>query len=291
MRILILGGNGMLGHQLFEDFDERHDVRVTLRQPLEAYKDVDLFTAENAYPGVDAGTGDQLREVIRDFRPEAVINCVGIVKQRKEAKEYIPSLEINALLPHRLAILVKDIGARLVHISTDCVFSGRKGNYAEDDASDAEDLYGRSKFLGEVHERHAITLRTSIIGLESDHKRSLIEWFLAQRGKIKGYRRAVYSGLTTEEMARVVERVLVDHPELYGLWHVASAPIRKYELLRTLADKLGRTDLEIEPDDSVVCDRSLNATRFSETTEYTAPSWDAMLNELTQQIRSREGTR
>lgn len=174
MRILILGGDGMLGHQLLQHFQTDHVVRVTLRRDLAVYRDAGLFDSDNAYAGVDVRSTDRLIEVVADFQPEAVINAVGIVKQRKLVNESIPSLEINALFPHRLAMICKRNGARLVHVSTDCVFSGRKGGYTEQDESDAVDLYGRSKFLGEVHDSDCITFRTSIIGLELSRRTGLM---------------------------------------------------------------------------------------------------------------------
>jgi dTDP-4-dehydrorhamnose reductase len=291
VRILILGGDGMLGHQLFKHLGANHDVRVTLRRDLDAYRELDLFKPDNAYAGIEAGDTEALLEATGDFRPEAVINGIGIVKQRDQAKASMPSLEINALLPHRLALLCKAIGARLIHMSTDCVFSGRTGNYREQDPSDADDLYGKAKFLGELHDAHCVTLRTSIIGLELNRKTGLVEWFLAQKGSIKGYRRAIYTGFTTVEMARVIERVLLEHKELHGVWHVASVPINKYDLLSLLSDKLKRADIEIDPDDNFVCNLSLDGTRFTQATGYAAPSWDAMLVELAQQIRQRGKTR
>lgn len=286
MRILILGGDGMLGHRLFVHLKDRHQVKVTLRRELDAYAAYGLFNPEDAYTGVEAGNRDRLLEVVADFHPEAVVNAVGIVKQRNEAKEVIPSLEINSLLPHRLAGLCKAAGARLVHMSTDCVFSGRKGDYTESDTSDAMDLYGRTKFLGEVAEPHCVTLRTSIIGLELGRKGSLIEWFLAQEGEIRGFTRAIYSGLTTAEMSRVIERVLVEHPSISGVWQVASEPISKYDLLQRLAGILEK-DIRIVPDDSVAIDRSLSAVAFQEATGYYAPGWDEMLKELAAEINRR----
>lgn len=178
MRILVLGGDGMLGHQLLKYLGPRHDVRVTLRQDIEAYASYKLFDNTNAYAGIDVRSLERITEVLADFQPQALINAVGIVKQRTSAKESIPSLEINALLPHRLSILCRVVGARLIHLSTDCIFSGKKGNYLETDASDAEDLYGKTKFLGEVHDDHCLTLRTSIIGRELARHKSLLEWFL-----------------------------------------------------------------------------------------------------------------
>ena len=288
MRVLILGGDGMLGHRLLLHLRDRHEVKVTLRRDLEAYAGFGLFDKENSYPNVDVRSEDRLLETVADFRPEAVVNAAGIVKQRDAAKEYLPSLEINALLPHRLAVICQAAGARLVHVSTDCVFSGRRGNYTEKDVPDAEDLYGRTKLLGEVGDPPCITLRTSIIGLELSRKGSLIEWFLDQEGDIKGFTRAIYTGLTTAEMSRVIERVLVEHPELSGVWQVASEPISKYDLLSRFAGILGREDVRIVPDDAVEIDRSLSALEFQGATGYHPPGWEQMLAELGSEVHDRE---
>lgn len=288
MRILILGGDGMLGHRLLLHLRDRHETKVTLRRGLPEYKQYGLFTPENSYAGVEARDVERLLEVFGDFRPEAVVNCVGIIKQRGQAKEAIPSIEINALLPHRLAVACKAIGARLVHLSTDCVFSGRKGDYTEQDTPDAEDLYGRTKLLGEVGEEPAVTLRTSIIGLELARKGSLIEWFLSQKGEIKGFTEAIYTGLTTAEMSRVIEKVLVDHPDLSGVWQVSSEKIDKYDLLSRFSEKLGRDDVSIVPDASVKIDRSLSGLEFTKATGYDPPGWDAMLAELALEVQARK---
>lgn len=279
MRILILGGDGMLGHQLFTHLQPRHDVRCTLRQDLSAYDGLGLFDTQNSYAGVDVRSLERLVEVLADFRPEAVVNCVGIVKQRPTSKESLPSLEINSLLPHRLAVLCKGIGARLIHLSTDCVFSGTKGNYQESDPSDAEDIYGKSKFLGEVHDGHCLTLRTSIIGRELTRKKSLLEWFLAQSGTVKGFKNAIYTGFTTLEMSRIIETMLLDYPTASGVYQVSSDPINKYELLLLFRDKLGHS-VEILPDESFHCERSLDSTRFRQEFNYSPPSWGSMIGEL-----------
>lgn len=288
MRILILGGDGMLGHRLLLHLQERHETKVTLRRGLPEYGQYGLFTPENSYTGVEARDVERLLEVFGDFRPEALVNCVGIIKQRGEAKEAIPSIEINALLPHRLAVACKAIGARLVHLSTDCVFSGRKGDYTLEDVPDAEDLYGRTKLLGEVGEEPAVTLRTSIIGLELARKGSLIEWFLAQRGEIRGFTEAIYTGLTTAEMSRVIEKVLVEHPDLSGVWQVASEKIDKYDLLSRFSRELGRDDVSVTPDASVKIDRSLSGLEFAKATGYDPPGWDAMLAELALEVQARK---
>jgi dTDP-4-dehydrorhamnose reductase len=173
----------------------------------------------------------------------------------------------------------------MVHISTDCVFNGRRGNYTEQDPADAEDLYGLSKYLGEVSEEPCLTLRTSIIGLELSRKQSLIEWFLSRTGTIKGFTNALFTGLTTIETARVIEMVITQYPDLHGLWQIASEPISKYELLCKLSAVLGRSNLSIEPDDSLRCDRTLSGKAFTQQTGYLAPSWDEMLLELAERIK------
>ncbi|MGC3996942.1 MAG: SDR family oxidoreductase [Anaeromyxobacter sp.] len=288
MRALILGGDGMLGHALADAWRERHELWTTLRQPAAAYAGVaGLRLDERTLCGLDVRHPDDLAEAFARARPEVVVNAVGIVKQRPTAGEAIPSLEVNALLPHRLARLCAAAGARLVHLSTDCVFSGARGGYTEQDAPDPKDLYGRSKLLGEVAEPHCLTLRTSIIGLELSRRTGLVEWFLAQRGPVKGYRRAIYSGLTTLEMARAIEALLATAPALSGLWHLASAPIDKHDLLTRLARRLGRTDVELAPDDAFVCDRSLDGSALLQRTPYRVPTWDAMLDELAQAIQRR----
>ena len=280
MKILILGGDGMLGHRLLLSWRRRHEVRVTLRQDLDAYRRLGLFSPEIAYAGVDVRATDRLAQVLSEFRPEAVVNAVGIVKQRSDANAAIPSLEINSLLPHRLALLCKAVGARLVHLSTDCVFSGHKGAYTESDPSDADDLYGRSKYLGEVVEPGCLTLRTSIIGRELSRKTGLIEWFLSQRGgTVKGFRHAIFSGFTTHEMARIVERLLTSFEDAHGLYHVSSSPISKHDLLHKINQTL-RLGIIILPEDEFHCDRSLDSTRFRREFGYIPPAWDDMVAEL-----------
>ena len=287
MRILILGGDGMLGDELFRQLGEHHDVRVTLRQALDDYRGVGLFSAQNAIDRVDVRDEARLAGALSDFAPDVAINCVGIVKQRPDAKSPVPSIEINSLYPHKLLALCSARGTRLVHFSTDCVFSGKTGGYRESDTPDPVDLYGHTKLLGELQDPPGLTLRTSIIGLELSRRAGLIEWFLAQRGKIRGFRRAVYTGFTTREMGRIVRRLLEQHDDLHGVWHVASAPINKYTLLVELAKKLRRSDIEIMADDTFACDRSLRADRFQAATEYAPPSWDKMLTELPDDVRRR----
>jgi dTDP-4-dehydrorhamnose reductase len=286
MRILILGGDGMLGHQLARSWTA-HSIFGTFRSGAEHYPRELRDRFSSAAFGIEATDTAALTRVMGNWRPDVVVNAIGVVKQRAEAKDAIASIEVNALFPHRLAGVCAELKARLIQISTDCVFSGEKGMYGEDDIADARDLYGLSKFLGEVVAPGAITLRTSIIGLELSRKKSLVEWFLAQTGTIKGYTGAIYTGFTTMEMARIIEHVIVNHPGKSGVYNVSSDPIDKYTLLMKLRDRLGR-DIRIERDEDFRCDRSLDSTRFRAEFGYQPPSWDEMLDELAEQILRRE---
>ena len=205
-----------------------------------------------------------------------MINCVGLVKQLAEANDPLSALPINALFPHRLARLCGLVNARLVHISTDCVFSGRQGGYTEADEPDALDLYGRSKLLGEVDYPHAVTLRTSIIGEELESTHGLVGWFLAQQAGVRGFTRAIFSGLPTCELAGVIRDYVLSRVELRGLYHVASDPISKYDLLRMVNEEYGK-GLRIEPDDTLKIDRSLDAACFREATGYSVPAWPELV--------------
>ena len=269
----------MLGHQLLKYLSREHEVRVTLHRPISAYASCGLFNESNAYGEIGVRDFERVARVHQAFAPNAVVNAVGIVKQRADAKNSVISIEVNSLLPHRLGDLCAKTDTRLVHMSTDCVFSGKKGGYREEDPPDAEDLYGRSKLLGEVSGRRCLTIRTSIIGRELDRKTGLLEWFLAQRGTVKGYRNAIFSGFTTIEMARIIESVLVRQEAASGLYHVSSEPISKRDLLVLIRDRVG-LETNIVPDDGFRCDRSLDSSRFRSAFGYRPPSWVEMIDEL-----------
>lgn len=270
----------MLGHKLWQTFNGRFDTYLTLHGDFNSYKQYRLFDKPRSRDRVSAEDFDSVAEAIADFRPDVIVNCIGIVKQAEEAKDPLTSIEINALFPHRLAKSCQRGGMRLIHISTDCVFSGRQGNYKESDLSDAEDLYGRTKFLGEVSDDGCLTLRTSMIGRELENSYGLIEWFLGQQGKIvSGYNRAIFSGFTTNALAEIIARVITRNPELHGVWHVASEPISKFELL-SLVNHVYGLSIRIEPDETVVCDRSLNGARFRQATGLTPPSWQQMIEQM-----------
>lgn len=283
MTILVLGAEGMLGHKMLQTLRREHsDVSATIhgRRTDGFYARIPLFQHDDIIEAVDVMNLDALDRLLEVRRPTTVVNCVGIIKQREAASMAIPSITINSLLPHRVARTIATWGGRLIHFSTDCVFSGRTGAYLETSPSDAEDLYGKSKFLGEVSESKALTLRTSIIGRELKHFRSLLEWFLAQGGRaVRGYTRTLYSGVTTNYLATLVSHLVSTHPELTGLFQVTSEPISKHDLLCQLRDAYGLT-VPIVPDDTEASDRTMNGARFRATTGYATPAWPELVREL-----------
>ncbi len=275
MRVLVLGGSGMLGHKLVQVLGEAAEVVATVR----ASRAPAPLDAERTLTGVSAEDFDTVVRAVAASRPDVVVNAIGIVKQAAAAKDPLPSLTVNALFPHRLAALCAASGSRLVHVSTDCVFSGTTGGYTEADPPDPPDLYGRSKLLGEVAGPGALTLRTSIVGRELAGASGLVEWFLAQRDRARGFTRAVFSGLTTLALSEVVAAIVTDHPDLDGLWHVAAAPIDKHTLLTLVRDAYG-LPIELEPVAEPAIDRSLDATRFRTATGLEAPSWPDMIERM-----------
>ena len=284
MRVLVLGGSGMLGHQLCRVLSDRVETWATFRETPARFAQYHFIAQERALGQVHAEDVASVQEALEKVEPDVVVNCIGIVKQRDEAKQAIPSIQVNALFPHQLADLCHTRDARLVEISTDCVFSGLRGKYTEADVPDPVDLYGRTKLLGELNRPNCLTLRTSIIGWQLNTFSSLLSWFALQRGqRIKGYQQAIYSGFSTRVLAGLISDLIETRPDLTGLYQVASEPISKYDLLVSLRDKLGWDDIEIEPDDNFYCDRSLIGTRFSIATGWKAPDWDEMLSGLAEE--------
>ena len=281
--ILILGGTGMLGHKLFQQLRPQFPETICTMQQRACdppYNRIPLFQSSEVIEGIDAFDFDGLSRLLLRLRPRFLINCIGVIKQRHAASSYIPTITLNSLLPHRLAELSAEWGGRLIHFSTDCVFSGRQGMYKEDDLSDAEDLYGKTKFLGEPTEANPLTLRTSIIGRELANHRSLLDWFLSSKGgKVKGYRKSIYSGVTTNHLAEVVSDIILRHPQLQGVYQVASVPIGKYDLLCLLREAYA-LDVAIDPVDGEDVNRSMDGSRFCGATGYVCPSWPTLVQQL-----------
>lgn len=271
----------MLGHALFRAFFARPelDAHATARtlDGVERHFSPDL--SRKVRVGVDADDLDSLASAFASVRPDVVVNCIGLIKQSPEAAAPLKAITLNALLPHRVAALCRDSNARLIHISTDCVFDGKKGMYTEDDVPNADDLYGQTKMLGEVREPHCVTLRTSIIGHELRSRLGLVEWFLSQTAPVRGFTKAIYSGFPTVEMARIIVDFVLPNRDLSGVYNVSSAPISKYDLLGLVARRYGK-EIRIDAHDGFVLDRSLDSTRFQAKTGYRPPAWPELVDAM-----------
>jgi dTDP-4-dehydrorhamnose reductase len=276
VKILVLGVSGLIGSTIYRVLSAVYSGRVYGASRSE--RAVEMFSpkiAKNLVFGHNLGNADELAELIGSINAEVLINCVGLTKHIPAGNDPIKALTINALLPHRLENLARMMGARLIHVSTDCVFSGQKGNYSETDQPDATDIYGKTKHLGEVTGKGVVTIRTSTIGHEHLTKHGLLEWFLCQQSCL-GFQRAFFSGLPTIELARVIRDYILENKSLTGLYHVGGPPIDKYSLLKMIAKEYGKTT-EIQPDDKVFIDRTLNSEAFEKAAGYLSPDWESMI--------------
>lgn len=267
----------MLGHKLVQAWKDKFDVWTTLRKRFEDYKNLNIFEKDKLFENITAENYENIEKIIFDLRPDVIVNAIGVIKQLPTANDIIKTLTINSIFPHRLSETAGKVNARLICISTDCVFSGEKGNYNEADVPDEYDLYGKSKNLGEVTSGNCLTVRTSIIGREINTSHSLVEWFLSNEGKkVKGYEEAVFSGFPTMVLADILADLIVNHKNLNGLYHVSSEPIDKLKLLQ-LVKKEYQAQVEIEPSSDVKIDRSLDSTKFRKATGFKPLSWEEMI--------------
>ena len=279
MKILILGASGMLGHNLFETFSENDQFEtfgVIRKNVNTGFFDKNLKRIKQIS---DANKIDEISKLLKEVSPKVVINCIGLIKQKNNSQSIADSIELNSLFPHLLHQASLDIGAKLIHFSTDCVFSGKKGNYKEKDKPDSVEIYGLSKRLGEIDSNRALTLRTSIIGHEIKSHVSLLDWFLNQEGSIRGYKKAIFSGLTTIEISKVLQQIILNNFSLSGIYHLSVNSISKYDLLKLVA-KIYKKNIEILEDTEVKIDRSLDSSKFSAITGYNPPSWEKLIKDL-----------
>lgn len=277
MKILVLGSSGMIGSAVLRILSENEEWQVFGSARSSNIRDYfNPSISQKIIDGVHVDLFDSLIKVFTEIRPDVVVNCIGLTKHKPLSEDPLISVPVNSLLPHRLAGLCELVGARLIHISTDCVFSGSKGNYSENDATDACDVYGRSKALGEVNYPHAITLRTSTIGHELQSKYGLLDWFLSQQMQCKGYACAFFSGLPSIVFAQVIRDVVIPRHELSGLYHVSAEPINKFDLLK-LISKTYDKKIDIVRDERFVIDRTLDSTKFQMATGYIAPQWPDLI--------------
>jgi dTDP-4-dehydrorhamnose reductase len=277
-KVLVLGAKGMLGHTLFRTahkYYSQYELAGTIRDNDKTY-----FTEseqKRIISDIDVLDEEVFAKVFDKIRPYIVINCVGVIKQLKEAKDPILTIQLNALFPHKLLKLCERHNARLICISTDCVFDGLKGNYSEEDNPAPIDLYGRTKLLGEIaYSRNCITIRTSIIGHELSTKNGLLEWFLSQKEKVNGYTKAYYSGFTTLELSKIILEKIIPNENLNGIFNIASDSITKYELLKLISGTYNK-NITISPYEDFYCNRVLTGAKFNKITGYKPPAWDEMI--------------
>lgn len=288
MKVLILGANGMLGHKLYQVLCDEIDVCGTMRAeytPTDMMK-YSFYDWVNIYTYADVLSHASLIEImLLASKPDVVINCIGVIDKATCEHDRLTTVKINTLFPQRLSNLCQVAKMRLIHISTDCVFSGREGNYTEESPADATDAYGKSKYLGEVTGDNVLTIRTSIIGRELVRSRGLLEWFISKRGgKVDGYSNAIFSGFPTVVFASIIKDIILNHPELSGLYHIASNPIDKYTLLNMINDTM-HLGIKVVKQPAYKCDRSLNATKFNKATGFKPRPWSLMLDELAKDAR------
>lgn len=276
MNILILGASGMLGNVLFSYLSKQQSLNVygTCYKNNQFYRD-----DKKIFSNVDVNDSVLLHSIFSEVKPNIIVNCVGVIKQKDANQNINNTLLLNGVFPHNLYKICTLYNSRLIHISTDCVFNGSKGNYKEEDSSDAVDLYGISKYLGEIHYEKSVTLRTSIIGHELDSNFGLLNWFLSQKGIIKGFTRAFFSGLTTLELSKIIWKIVIPSKNLSGLYHVAGNSLSKYDLLKKI-NYIYNCNVLIEEDDSFIIDRSLNAEKFNSLTGYSPPDWNKLITDL-----------
>jgi len=280
MRILVFGAGGMLGHKVIQTFSPDCDVWGSVRGGFENISRYGFLDGSRCIQSIDVTEEPSIRRAVNAAEPDVVINAVGIVKQQPLAKNVIATLTVNSIFPHRLSQLSKEFGFRLITISTDCVFDGRKGAYTESDTPNATDLYGKSKNLGEVVDGRALTLRTSIVGRELAGSQGLVEWFLSNKGNaVNGFQKAIYSGFPTTELADIIKNLVFEFPDLNGLYHVSSDPINKYDLLK-LINKYFGSNITVEPSDELQIDRSLDSTRFRDATGFVPKTWEEMIEQM-----------
>ena len=274
----------MLGHKLVQVFQDKFDVWTTLREDFDKYEDFGIFNREKTVCGVDAEKFETVQKAIEFIEPDAIINAIGVIKQLPRSKDVVKTLTINSIFPHLVAEAAQKLNARFIEISTDCVFSGKKGNYTETDLPDAYDLYGKSKNLGEITGENCLTLRTSIIGRELLTANSLVDWFLSNRGKtVRGYANTIYSGFPTIVLAEIIADLLIKQPNLNGLYHISSEPINKYDLLCLIRDAY-KAEIEIERFEDFSTNKSLNSDKFRKETGFSPRNWERMTAQMANDI-------
>lgn len=281
MKILILGVSGLIGHKLLQELSVDHEVFGTLHKTKAQYNNLALFADSTIIEGIDVLKFEKLTEILQVIDPDVLLNCVGITKRKITQNNTLEVIETNAVFPHKLAYWAKNNNKRVIHFSTDCVFNGKEGDYSEESLTTAEDLYGRTKALGEIRYDHTLTIRSSFIGQELFDRTELLDWVLAQDGKqIKGFKNALYSGVSINFMAKTVNDIIINHTKLNSLYQLApDVPISKYDLICSVKKAFG-LDIDVTLETDYVHRPTLNAAKLKNEIGIKVPSWEEMMEEL-----------
>jgi dTDP-4-dehydrorhamnose reductase len=287
MKILVLGATGMLGYQIFKFFSSEvsYDVYGTVRLK----KNAQSFETFNAFKDggkiifdFDVSNFESIISLVDRLKPDLIINSIAYTNKDNKPNDFFMMTLINSFFPKKLSELCLNLKIRMIHFSTDAIFNGNKAPYSEDDIPDFLDFYGLTKYLGEVDKNHfVVTIRTSMIGHETEKKNSknIVNWFLSQNEEVKGFSKYIFSGLTTLEISKIIKNYIIPNKQLYGIYHVSSKPISKFDLLRLISSLYNKT-IKIVPDSSVIINRSLDSSRFYLATGYKAPEWDVLINQM-----------
>ena len=282
MKLLILGSNGLIGNTLTKYFLSKNNYEIT--GVVRNDSKINLFSRnykQNFVTISNLLNFNAIERTIEKIQPNLVINCIGLTNKVKYkdfnlVESYI---KINSLFPHKLYEICNKYEIRLIHLSSDCVFSGKKGFYDENDLPDPNDIYGRSKLLGEIDNKNSITIRKSVIGHELGTEKGLLEWFLSQQEVVKGFKNAIFSGITVLELANLIENFIIPNKNLHGLLHVSGNSISKYDLLKIIAEVYNKS-INICPDQSIKIDRSLNSAKFNKLTGYKIKPWPILIKSM-----------
>ena len=282
MKIVILGSNGLLGNTITKYFFEKADHQTIA--VLRNYSKIKLFNEkyhqnflviENILDYIET------KKKLEIIRPDILINCIGITNKEKINKPYQIEkfININSLFPHRIQRICCELGTRLIHLSTDCIFSGSKGFYSENDNPDPTDIYGRSKLLGELDYENTLTIRKSVIGHELVSRKGLLEWFLHQNISVEGYKDVIFSGLTVLELAKLIDKYILPRSDLKGILNISGESISKFDLLKIISDVYHKS-IEIIPNESIKINRTLNSSKFYKLTGYKPNSWPVLIKSM-----------
>lgn len=280
MKVIVLGISGLIGSYVFKECSKKFNTFGTLRKSKKEYEEITLFKKKKIIYNIDILNFNSLLAILNDFKPDFIINCIGITK-RKINKNIDKVIEVNSLYPHKLANWGLKNNSKVVHFSTDCVFNGLKGNYDENSPTDAFDIYGKTKALGEINYKHTLTIRSSFIGAELYDKTELLEWVFSKNGKkINGFKKTMYSGVSTLFLAKFIVKIINENISLSGLYNLApQKPISKYDLICIIKEKF-KLKLEIIPDNEIIHNPTLNGTKLRSKLNFKIPTWDTMLNNL-----------